>query len=197
MAQELKPGDALLIVDVQNDFLPGGALPVPEGDKVVPVLNEWIAAAREANIPVYASRDWHPFNHMSFEQEGGIWPPHCVQDTPGAQFYPELDFSEGEFIVLNKGSHPDKEAYSAFDGTELEERLKKNGIKRLWVGGLAQDYCVRETVIHAAQKGFEVHLILPATRPISEETGQKALEDMRKAGAVVEEQSEPRGVETA
>src|SRR5690606_14055706 len=107
MAQELKPGDALLIVDVQNDFLPGGALPVPEGDKVVPVLNEWIAAAREANIPVYASRDWHPFNHMSFEQEGGIWPPHCVQDTPGAQFYPELDFSEGEFIVLNKGSHPD------------------------------------------------------------------------------------------
>lgn len=193
--QELKPGDALLLIDVQNDFIPGGALPVPEGDQVVPVLNEWIAAAREANIPVYVSRDWHPFNHMSFKEEGGTWPPHCVQDTPGAQFFPDLDLNEGEFIVVSKGEHPDKEAYSAFDGTELVDRLRKNGIKRLWVGGLAQDYCVRASVLDASRAGFEVHLILPATRAISVDTGRRALEEMRQAGAILEENSEPYGAE--
>lgn len=186
MAHQLREGDALLLVDVQNDFIPGGALPVPEGDQVVPILNEWIAAARETNVPIYASRDWHPFNHVSFQGEGGPWPPHCVQDTPGANFYADLDLDSEHVIILSKGEHPDKEAYSAFQGTEFAERLRANNVRRLWVGGLALDYCVRASVLDALKEGVETHLILPATRAITEETGRKAVEEMQSAGAVIE-----------
>ena len=185
MAQ-LQPGGALLLVDVQNDFIPGGALPVPEGDKVVPVLNEWIAAAREANVPIYASRDWHPFNHCSFKEEGGPWPPHCIQQTKGADFHAALDYKE-DIIILSKGEHPDKEAYSAFQATGFADRLRAAEVKRLWVGGLALDYCVRASVLEAVKEGVETHLILPATRAITEETGRKALDEIRQAGAVIEE----------
>lgn len=190
MAQEVQQGDALLIVDVQNDFIPGGALPVPHGDEIVPVLNDWIAAAREANVPIYASRDWHPFNHISFEDEGGRWPSHCVRETPGASFAQDLDLQE-DVAVLSKAEKPEKEAYSAFDGTELADRLRKSGVKRLWVGGLALDYCVRASVLDAVKSGIEAHLILPATRAIAEETAKKAIEDMRAAGAVIEKESRP------
>ncbi|HET6569256.1 MAG TPA: nicotinamidase [Rhodothermales bacterium] len=190
MAQEVQQGDALLIVDVQNDFIPGGALPVPDGDEIVPVLNEWIAAAREANVPVYASRDWHPFNHVSFEDEGGPWPAHCVRETPGAAFVADLDLEE-DVTVLSKAEKPDKEAYSAFDGTGLAGRLETSGVKRLWVGGLALDYCVRASVLDAVKSGVETHLILPATRAIEEETAKKAIGEMEAAGAVIERESRP------
>ena len=126
LPNRLRDGDALLVVDVQNDFTPGGALGVPDGDAVIPVLNEWIAAAREANVPIYASRDWHPADHVSFESRGGPWPAHCVQDTPGAQFHSDLDLKE-DVIVLSKGDHPDLEAYSAFDQTELGRAASGGG----------------------------------------------------------------------
>src|SRR5215471_2821532 len=140
----LQPGDALLIVDVQNDFCPGGALPVPEGNAVVPVLNQWIAEAEARRAPVFASRDWHPKNHISFKQRGGPWPPHCVQGTPGAAFHPDLKLPQNVEII-SKAENPDKDSYSAFGGTDLAARLKREGVHRVWIGGLTQDYCVRES----------------------------------------------------
>jgi len=188
MPETFRKGDALLIVDVQNDFMPGGALAVPEGDEIVPVVNRLLDAAREANIPIYASRDWHPFNHVSFKEEGGPWPVHCVADTRGAAFHPDITFKD-DVIVLNKAEKPDVEAYSAFQGTNLAERLRAANVDRLWMGGLALDYCVRASALDASNAGFDVHLVLPATRPITEETGARAVEELREAGVKIEENS--------
>lgn len=188
MVAALNPDDSLVIVDVQRDFCPGGALPVPDGDAVVPALNRWAVEAARASIPVVASRDWHPARHVSFRERGGPWPPHCLQDTPGAQFHPGLRLPPGT-IVVSKGSDPDRDAYSAFDGTDLEARLTSSGVRRLWVGGFALDYCVRATVLGALERGFEARLIREATRPVdvSPGDGERAVEDMVRAGAVVEE----------
>ena len=147
-------------------------------------------------VPIYASRDWHPADHVSFESRGGPWPAHCVQDTPGAQFHSDLDLKE-DVIVLSKGDHPDLEAYSAFDQTNLAERLRAADVKRLWIGGLAQDYCVHASALGAAKAGFEVHVILPATRAIADESGRKALDEMREAGATVETEADPRQTDPA
>jgi nicotinamidase/pyrazinamidase len=184
----LQPGDALLIVDVQNDFCPGGALPVPEGDAVVPVLNEWIAEAEARGVPVFASRDWHPENHISFNERGGPWPPHCIQGTRGAAFRPDLRLPKNVQIV-SKGEDPDKDSYSAFGGTDLAERLRRAGVKNVWIGGLAQDYCVRATALDAINEGFKVHLIADATRAVNvhRHDGQHALEDIQQAGGILEE----------
>ena len=192
MPEAMGSGDGLLIVDVQNDFCPGGALAVPEGDTVVPVLNRWIEAARKAEVPVYASRDWHPPDHISFSERGGPWPPHCIQDTAGAAFHPDLQLPE-DAVVISKGQDPDRDQYSAFDDTGLAQRLRDEGIQRVWVGGLAQDVCVRATVIDGARAGFHVHLIRPATRPVEAQAGDgdRALEDMQDAGALIENQGEP------
>lgn len=182
---DLDRSDALLLVDVQNDFCPGGALAVPEGDRVVPVLNRWIGAARDAGIPVLASRDWHPRNHPSFAGRGGPWPEHCVQDTPGAAFHADLDL-DGSETRVTKGVRFDHDQYSAFDATGLAHHLEEAGVERLWIGGLAQDVCVEATVLDACRAGFEVHLITEATRPVDPEAGEQALETMRQAGAVLE-----------
>ncbi len=192
MAERLEQGDALLIVDLQNDFCPGGSLAVPEGDQVVPVLNRWIEAARETRLPIYASRDWHPENHVSFADRGGPWPPHCVQDTQGAAFHPDLKLPE-EAVVISKGTDPDRDQYSALDDTGLGARMRQDGVRRVWAGGLAQDVCVRASVLDAAEEGFEVHLILPATRAVDVNPGDgdRALEEMREAGAVIEQDAEP------
>jgi len=183
VSDKLRRGDALLIVDVQNDFCPGGALAVRDGDSVVPVLNRWIRDAREAGVPVFASRDWHPRNHASFEERGGPWPPHCVQDTKGAEFHPALDLEGAS--VISKGDDPDADAYSAFAGTGLAERLRSAGVKRLWVGGLATDYCVKATVLDALNNGFRVGVIVDAVRAVDARQGDgaRALEEMRRAGA--------------
>ena len=188
---ELRPSDALLIVDVQRDFCPGGALAVPDGDAVVPVLSQWIAAARDAGAAVFASRDWHPPDHVSFQEQGGPWPSHCVAETPGAAFHPDLALPDSA-TVIDKGTDSGHEAYSAFEGTDLAAQLDAAGIARLWVGGLALDYCVRASVLDARRMaGLPVHLILSATRAVEVQPGDgsRALDDMRAAGAVTEAES--------
>lgn len=185
-AREMQDGDVLLVVDVQPDFCPGGALPVPGGDRVIPVLNAWIAAARERGVPVVASRDWHTPGHPSFEAQGGPWPSHCVQDTPGAAWHPQLELPP-DVVKISKGTRLDRDQYSAFDETGLAEHLRQRGVERLWVGGLAQDVCVRATVLDACKEGFRVHLIADATRPVDAAAGERALHEMREAGACIEE----------
>jgi nicotinamidase/pyrazinamidase len=182
------PGDALLIVDVQNDFCPGGALAVPEGDAVIPVLNQWIDEANSRGVPVFASRDWHPRNHISFKERGGPWPPHCVRGTSGAAFHPDLKLPP-DVEIVSKAEDPDKDSYSAFGETDLADHLRKAEVKTLWIGGLAQDYCVRASALDAIRQGFKVHLITDATRAVNVHAGdgQRALDEIKEAGAVLEE----------
>ncbi|BCX82225.1 nicotinamidase/pyrazinamidase [Methylomarinovum caldicuralii] len=181
---ELQDHDALLIVDVQKDFLPGGALPVPEGDEVVPVLNRYIERFTRRGLPVFATRDWHPPNHCSFRDQGGPWPPHCVAGTKGAEFADGLRLPE-DTVIVSKATGPEREAYSGFEGTDLAARLKDLGIRRLFVGGLATDYCVLNTVRDAIRHGFEVFLLTDAVRAVNvhPEDERKALEEMRRLGA--------------
>jgi nicotinamidase/pyrazinamidase len=178
----LRPGDALIIVDVQNDFCPGGALPIERGGEVVPVLNRWIAAAVAKHVPIYASRDWHPLGHISFNQQGGPWPPHCIQDTEGARFHTELQLPDS-VIKITKGVRFDQDQNSVFDQTGLTYQLRLTGIKRLWVGGLAEDVCVLATVLDARRGDFDVVLIENATRPVSADGSERARRQMREAGA--------------
>ena len=175
---------ALLIIDVQNDFCPGGSLPVPEGDQVVLILNQWIA---EFTGLIVASRDWHPPDHISFRERGGDWPPHCIQNTPGAAFHPNLHLPANT-LVISKGTQSDFDQYSAFDRTNLAEALRERGINRVWVGGLAQDICVRATGLAALGEGFETHVIRSATRAINSRPGdgELALAEMARAGAIIE-----------
>lgn len=181
----LREGDALLVVDVQPDFCPGGALGVDEGAQVIPVLNRWIRAAQALGIPIYASRDWHPPHHLSFYDQGGPWPPHCIQDTSGAAYHPDLELPK-DAIRISKGVRLDRDQYSAFDATGLAGHLQAQNIQRLFVGGLAQDVCVRASVLSGLEEGFEIHLIPEATRPVSREEGEQAMVDMVRAGAIVE-----------
>ena len=179
----------LLIVDVQNDFCPGGALAVPDGDKVVPVLNRYIEIFQRAGLPVYASRDWHPAKTRHFKRFGGLWHPHCVKETGGAEFHQGLRLPE-ESIVITKGEGPDEDGYSAFqavdpDGRIFSETLKRAGVTHLYVGGLATDYCVKASVLDAIREGFEVTVLADAVRGVDLEPGDSAgaLEEMLKAGA--------------
>lgn len=181
-AETLKNSDALLIVDVQRDFLPGGALAVPDGNAVVPVLNDLARQFAERGLPVIASRDWHPRDHCSFEAAGGPWPPHCVAGTPGAEFDAALDLPESTRIV-DKATTPEVEAYSAFQGTDLDAWLAERGVKRLFVGGVATDYCVVESAMDARRHGYEVVVLTDAIRAIDTEDGAKALETLEAKGA--------------
>ncbi len=176
--------DALIIVDVQNDFCPGGALPVPEGDQVIPVLNDYIKIFKKARVEIFATRDWHPANHISFKAQGGPWPPHCVQNTEGAMFHPDLKLPS-EAKIISKAMDPSKESYSGFDDTELADKLKQQGAKRVFVGGLATDYCVKNTVLDARKLGLEVVLLLDAIRGINAEPDDavRAIANMVKSGA--------------
>ncbi len=181
----LGPDDALLMVDVQRDFCPGGAVPVPGGDKVVAPLNEWSRAAASAGALIVASRDWHPPGHVSFSSQGGTWPEHCIQGSEGAALHPSLRLPPGA-VTIAKGRDPARDAYSAFDGTELTTLLEARGVRRLFVGGLAQDVCVRSTVLDALRLGLEVHVLLEATRPVDEAKGRRALDEMHAGGAILE-----------
>lgn len=183
--QPLKTGDAVLVIDVQNDFCPGGALEVPKGDQVVPVLNDWMASAAQAGLPVIASRDWHPVDHVSFAAQGGPWPEHCIQDTPGAAFHPDLCLPEAT-VRVSKGTAFDRDAYSAFDGTGLAGWLRDRNVRRLWVGGLAEDVCVYHSVRDGCAEGFDMHLIHQATRPVFPDQEAEVVSRLRAAGARVE-----------
>ena len=173
--------DALLLVDVQNDFFPGGALPVPDGDAIIPVVNAWIDAAQKARLPILASRDWHPRHHPSFTDAGGPWPIHCLQDTPGAAFHTHLALPE-EAVVISKGTRFDRDQYSAFDETGLAALLDRLGVRRLWIAGLALDVCVEASARDACEAGYETRLIAAATRPVTPDGGERAQARLAAAG---------------
>ena len=177
--------DALIIVDVQRDFCPGGSLAVPEGDKVVPVLNEYLKKFLKANALIYATRDWHPSNHSSFEAYGGIWPPHCIQNTEGARFHPDLSLPKN-VPIISKAIDPSKDSYSGFDATNLKELLLQNNIERVFVGGLATDYCVKNTIIDAIKHDFETILLMDAIRGVNVQPNdsQLAIDEMINAGVL-------------
>jgi nicotinamidase/pyrazinamidase len=176
--------DAVLVIDLQKDFCPGGALAIKDGDAILPVMNQWIEAAFLRGLPVYLSRDWHPLKHPSFTDFGGPWPPHCVQDTDGARFHADLKRPDNADVVT-KGVRFDVDQYSVFDRTGLGGRLRQDRVRTLWIGGLAQDVCVLHSVLDALEEGFAVKLIVAATRPVSQEDGRKALEKMASAGAEI------------
>lgn len=177
---------ALIIVDVQKDFCSGGSLPVPQGDKVVPVLNKYIQKFKEANAPICATRDWHPPNHISFKAQGGPWPPHCVQYTEGAKFHEDLKLIK-RTIIVSKATDPHKEAYSGFDGTNLGEELRQKGVRMVFVGGLATEYCVKNTVLDALGLGFETVILEDAIQGIDMKPGDstRAIEEMKVRGALI------------
>jgi nicotinamidase/pyrazinamidase len=176
---------ALIVVDVQNDFCPGGTLAVAEGDKVVAPLNELIDEFLAAGEPVYESRDWHPARTKHFTAFGGTWPVHCVQNTTGAEFHPELR-QDPRISVISKGLG-DADCYSAFDETDLAAQLKRQGVQEVWVGGLATDYCVKNTVLDALKNGFEVKALENAMRSVDVNPGdgERAIQEMRDAGAKI------------
>ena len=176
--------EALVIVDFQNDFTPGGALAVPEGDQIAEHVNELAADPRFELV--VATRDWHPADHGSFDQEGGPWPVHCVQDSEGAQLHPALDHANLD-VIVDKGQNPATEGYSGFDETGLERLLRERGIDRVTVVGLATDYCVKNTALDALRHGFEVTVDTAGVRGVELQPGdsQRALEEVRSAGGTV------------
>lgn len=181
---EIDRQTALIAVDVQKDFCPGGALSVPDGDRVVPVLNRYIGVFRRVGAPIIATRDWHPSDHCSFQSQGGPWPVHCVQGSKGAEFHPQLELPE-EAVVFSKGDDKKRDAYSGFQGTNLKDHLSEKGIRRILVGGLATDYCVKNTVLDGLKNGFEVYFLADASRAVNihPEDGEKAEQECLAAGA--------------
>jgi nicotinamidase/pyrazinamidase len=184
-------GSALLIVDVQNDFCPGGSLAVPDGDAVVPVLNRYIALFQAKGRPILASRDWHPAQTTHFRAYGGIWPPHCVQQTEGAAFHPDLQLPP-QAVILSKGMDPARDAYSVFQavtaaGTPCHDYLQQTGINHLFVGGLATDYCVKASVLDARQLGLAVTLLTDGIRGVNlqPDDAERAMAEMTGAGAML------------
>jgi nicotinamidase/pyrazinamidase len=181
--------DALVVVDVQNDFCPGGTLAVPDGHHVVPVLNRYAERFVSHGAPVFASRDWHPARTTHFAEYGGVWPPHCVQGTRGAELHPALSLPAGTQVV-SKGMGAEEDAYSGFqgrteDGTDLATLLARRGVRRLFVGGLATDYCVKATALDALRGGFAVVVLEDAVRAVdvAPGDGDRALAELAAAGA--------------
>lgn len=174
---------ALLIVDLQNDFCPGGTLAVPDGDKIVPVANDLIAVAMGRQMPIFVSRDWHPSNHCSFKEQGGPWPKHCVQSTKGAELHPNLKLPKNS-VLISKGVEQDKDSYSAFGGTNLENLLREKKVRKIFIGGLALDYCVKATALDGQKLGFDIVVFQNATRAvnINPSDGWNAKAEMWDAG---------------
>lgn len=181
--------DALVIIDVQNDFCPGGALAVAHGDRVVPALNRYIERFEKSALPIFATRDWHPEKTKHFKAYGGLWPPHCIQGTKGADFRPDLRLPRGA-VVVSAGMAPDEEGYSGFDGRDergraLADLLRLGGVERIFVGGLATDYCVKHTVLDGLKHGFKVVFLEDASRGVNLKAGdaEGAVAEMLGAGA--------------
>ena len=185
---------ALIVVDVQNDFCPGGSLAVPCGNEVIAPLNKLIEEFLDRGEPVFKTRDWHPPQTRHFADYGGTWPVHCVQDSKGAEFHPDL-LDDMHIRVVSKGLG-DEDSYSAFDGTDLALQLQRLGVEEVWVGGLATDYCVKNTVLDALKEGFNVKAIEDAMRPVDLKPGdgEHAVEEMRDAGAQIVSSAMKRAV---
>ena len=176
--------EALIIVDFQNDFTPGGALAVDDGDRIADRVNE--LAGDDRFDLVVATRDWHPPDHGSFSERGGPWPVHCVQGTDGAELHPSLDRSQVD-VIVDKGTDPDTEGYSGFQGTTLGDLLRERGIDRVTIAGLATDYCVKNTALDALREGLDVTVDSEAVRGVDVHEGdsERALDELREAGATV------------
>jgi len=181
--------DALIVVDLQNDFCPDGALAVRDGHAIIPVVNRYVERFQRAGAPVFLTRDWHPPVTRHFQAYGGIWPPHCVQGTFGAAFHEGLS-APSDAVVVSKGMDPDQDAYSAFQaedeaGRPLGATLAARGVRRIYVGGLATDYCVRATALDAIREGFEVVVLTDAIGAVDLQPGDgaRAIDEMRGAGA--------------
>jgi nicotinamidase/pyrazinamidase len=184
------PKAALVVVDVQNDFCPGGALAVASGDSIIPALNRAISAFRKSRLPLVFTRDWHPRNHCSFKEQGGVWPRHCVARTRGARFHPRLEVPKGS-IVVSKATKPDSEAYSGFQGTNLEKRLKRLEVGELYVGGLATDYCVKQTALDGLAAGFDVYVMTDCIKGVNlwKSDSSAAMRLVAKCGASLTDSS--------
>jgi len=186
---KLKLKKALLIVDVQNDFCPGGSLAVPKGEQIISILNKYLSLFKKNKLPIFASRDWHPEKTKHFKEYGGLWPKHCVENSKGAEFHSKLKLPK-ETIILSKGMDSEKDSYSAFqafdsNGTEFINLLKIFGVDELFVGGLATDYCVKSSVLDALKLGFKVKLLIDACRgvDINPTDSQQAIKEMISSGA--------------
>jgi len=186
----IRPDDALVVVDVQHDFLPGGALAVADGERIFEPINALVPRFAR----VYATRDWHPPNHSSFGDAGGPWPIHCVADTHGAAFDERFD-RRGVDVVIDKGTVAETDGYSGFAATSLEQDLKDNGVKRVFVAGLATDYCVKATALDAKAAGLDVVVLSDAAAAVNVDHGdeKRALEELREAGVVVTTSSRVHG----
>jgi len=187
----MKIKKALLIVDVQNDFCPGGALGIKDGDKIIPTINKYIKNFASKKLPIFASRDWHPIQTVHFKGFGGVWPQHCIQDTKGAAFHPKLKLPK-ETILLYKGMDPEQDSYSAFQaqdksGISLSNLLKILDIKELYIAGLATDYCVKFSALDALKNGFKVRLLMDAIKGVDlkPNDSEKAIKEMIKKGAKI------------
>lgn len=184
----MKNKKALLIVDMQKDFCPGGKLPVKQCKEVVSTLNEYIQIFQTKNLPILASRDWHPGETSHFQSGGGKWPPHCVKNSPGAEFHPNLNLPD-RAIIISKGMDPDIEGYTCFQGYDKNhisfiKVLNKENIDKIYIGGVATEYCVKSTALDAVEEGFNVNLLEDATEGVDMNPGdiKKAIEEMKKSG---------------
>jgi len=184
----IKANSALMIVDMQNDFCPGGALPVSEGDSIVPRLNAYLRLFRDLDRPIVASRGWPPPPPTHFIPQGGPWPHHCIQNTPGARFHPDLALPE-DALIFSKGMGDQEDAYSAFQarddrGRPLADRLRALRVEHLYVGGLALDYCVKASALDAIVQGLGATLLVDATRAVNIQPhdAELAVEELVRAG---------------
>jgi nicotinamidase/pyrazinamidase len=187
MTRPLTHGDALLLIGLQRDFFAGGAVPVPDADEIIPLINEWIAIAHASGVPIIVTREWHPADHVSFVEGSGSQPAHCVQETPGAAFHPDLRLPP-DAVVVRTGMDPAIEPSSAFAGSDLAPRLRNADAHRLWIAGLPLDEEVRATALEALRRDFEVEIIAPATRARTTSHPASAagvLEELQRAGTFV------------
>lgn len=186
MRDAIGPNDAVIVIEVQRDFFPGGAYPIPDADTIIPVLNRWLQSATRIGATTVAVVDRHPADHCSFTEQGGDWPAHCIDQSRGASLHPDLALPD-DALLVQKGRMRDRDNVSGFDDTSLADDLHARGIERVWIGGLAQDIAVEATVLDALDAGFDTHLIPGGSRPAEAQPGNalRAIEAMRAAGAHV------------
>lgn len=186
MEVTLGTGDTLIIIHMQNDFLPGGSLPVQMGDTIIPVINRYLMLFHDHGLPIFATRDWHPFDHCSFQQQGGPWPPHCIATTTGAAFHPDIEFPINT-QVISTATTREKDTYSSFTDTQFHALLQASGIRRLFFGGVATEYCVLNTVKNALLLHYTTFVLEDAVRAINvkPDDGLHALEEMKHLGAML------------